>query len=457
MDSRVVKLNAIREGYVLYLLGLLLLRCVGPYSLLPSTFDSVVFSFAALIGGGLILLDFIENLKAKKFPYNFLLLVFLAVMFISLIVNRQYDFLGNIKMLIWQAIYFLLIYQIGIKMDKGFLKKVQWLIIIGIFIISMVSLIMFLVQYKYAVLIDSRNLPLRIGFIESRLFGAYIDPNFGSVMAMIAIGFAVNLMIVDEKVRQSKVKIFLIASIVLQLIYIMLSGSRNGLVVLLVTFFLYVFIYLYHLQKRKGKKIGYTIILSIVASGVATIVLLFVLLLMKQLLSYFPGLFNDIFHIEKGIDGREIVSLDRHDTGENSDLSNNRLKLWKDSWEIFKSTWLFGTSPRGLHEYARDYFPTTYLAKSNLAVHNAYLNVLVSTGIFGALSLAIFYLKSLANAVKKIFTDNTIISSGMLIYILTIFAVAISGLFQTEMVLVNTVGAVCLWLFLGVLNGKKEK
>lgn len=455
MNLRVIKLNAIREGYVLCLLGLLLLRCVGPYSLLPSILDSLLFSVAALVGGLLILIDFVKNIKAKKMPYNYLLLIFLALMFISLLVNRQYDFLGNIKMLVWQAIYFLLIYQVGLKMDKGFLKKVQWFMIIALFIMSVVSLIMFLIQYKYAVSIETKTLPLRIGFIESRLFGAYIDPNSGSVMSVMVICFAMNLLTIDKSLQGSKLKPFLITSIVVQFIYIMLSGSRTGLIVLLMTVFVYGFIYLYHFQKVRGKSLSYNIIVSSLLAVGATIVLFVVLLFVKQILSYFPGLFNDVFHINKGLEGKDIVNLERHDTGKNSDLSNNRFKLWKDSWEIFKSTWLFGTSPRGLHEYAQNYFPNTYIVKSNLDVHNAYLNVLVSTGIFGGLSIALFYLKSFVNAMKKIFTEDTIISSGMVVYILAIFSVALSAFFQPEMILVNKVGAVCLWLFLGVVNGKK--
>ncbi|EGO8390046.1 TPA: O-antigen ligase domain-containing protein, partial [Enterococcus faecalis] len=112
----------LQKGKDIFIIGLFLLlmaRAVGAYSLLPSKIDNVLFSMLALFGAIVLAADFFTRiLKKNRWTYDPLLLFFMVIMLISSIVNIKYGIFGNLKFIIWEALYFFIIYDNGISASK---------------------------------------------------------------------------------------------------------------------------------------------------------------------------------------------------------------------------------------------------------------------------------------------------------------------------------------------------
>jgi len=447
----------LQKGKNIFIVGLLIMlisRAVGAYSLLPSTIDSVLFSILAIFGSIVLLADFFTRvLKKNRWTYDILLLLFIVIMCISSLLNMKYGLFGNLKFIVWQALYFFIVYDNGISRDRN--KSDQLLSIIsGTLIVIWTSLVvvslgMFLTQYNYSIQLSRVN-PLRIGMLEGRLFGVFSDPNYGSVMCVVTI-FLSLYYIFSKKYSNKWLLTGVYVSIFLNISYIILSGSRNGLITLLVTTFVFVFFSMYQYQLKKKKNLLLNILLSIL-SGVAVMALVFgVAQLIKIGWSYFPQFF------EKKQTGTTAgrVNLTRPDVAQSTDVSNLRFTIWKSAVEIFQSSWLFGTSPKNMIAYAQDVLPNTYIAQRNFSVHNAYLNTLASTGILGGLTFVAFIVTKAARVIAFLFKPITNLLNTRMIYcICGIFALAFSGFFHNEMILVNISGAFLFWFLLGEVIGK---
>lgn len=447
----------LQKGKNIFIVGLLIMlisRAVGAYSLLPSTIDSVLFSILAIFGSIVLLADFFTRvLKKNRWTYDILLLLFIVIMCISSLLNMKYGLFGNLKFIVWQALYFFIVYDNGISRNRN--KSDQLLSIIsGTLIVIWTSLVvislgMFLTQYNYSIQLSRVN-PLRIGMLEGRLFGVFSDPNYGSVMCVVTI-FLSLYYIFSKKYSNKWLLTGVYVSIFLNISYIILSGSRNGLITLLVTTFVFVFFSMYQYQLKKKKNLLLNILLSIL-SGVAVMALVFgVAQLIKIGWSYFPQFF------EKKQTGTTAgrVNLTRPDVAQSTDVSNLRFTIWKSAVEIFQSSWLFGTSPKNMIAYAQDVLPNTYIAQRNFSVHNAYLNTLASTGILGGLTFVAFIVTKAARVIAFLFKPITNLLNTRMIYcICGIFALAFSGFFHNEMILVNISGAFLFWFLLGEVIGK---
>ena len=464
-NSSIKKEQHFTELYIIILYFAYLLRTLGAYSLLPSKIDSLLFGFIGLLGGILLLRDFIQIVFQNKRPgYNIWLFLFLVSVFVTTAINYQYSFLGNVKVIIWQAIYLLFIYKyFNSGSASNWIKTAfKWTMIIFAFISSLISIIMFIMQYQYISPLTIRQNPLRIGFVENRLFGAYIDPNYAGVMAVIVIIFSIYLLYVVSKSVMSKA--FLGLNIFVQLSYIALSGSRNAQIVLFLVatigLMLFLFKTSHHFVIINNNFLRSIVI--IVISCLFGILSLGSLQLLKTGYSAVPAAIGTVNNIQNNNHKSEHqkdndpelddeVSLERKDVEESKDVSNLRFTIWKNALEIFKKNMFFGMAIKSIHEYAINEMPNNYLAKTKLAVHSAYINLLVSTGIIGTTLMIIFVLQELTQCFRVIFSKR-ILSFEYITYFLTVLALAVSGLFQNEIFLMATSSALVFWICLAEID-----
>lgn len=441
-----------RMVYFYIFLSTLLLRSVNLYSLLPSKPDSIIFSILAMIGLVFLGIDIYKKIVEKeKFTYNIWLLLFLAAFLISTIVNMKYGILSNLKLLMWTAILVLNLYEFSKRsyfLDY-FYRIINVLVLIMTFLMSLVSLGMYLFQYSYIHYYGEGSRDrIRIGFSESRLFGIFGDPNYGATIAVVAIILSLYYLFNKKNNKLSlPLQIVLSVNILIQVSYVILSGSRSGILTCYLIMFIFVFIYVMNLSKIREMNIFLKVILGIVCAVFFSVVVIVAFDVLKYLLEKLPTL----FHTKKIPTDR--VSLVREDVAENSDISNMRFSIWKSAIEIFETTWLFGTSPRNLILYAKDVLPETYISIKGIVTHNAYINILVSTGIFGIFSIAIYFIQKAIQLLKVLFNSKITLSSYYLPYFLIIIAIAFLGLFNNEVILVNTIGSFIFWLYLGRLVG----
>lgn len=439
----------LKKYFIWTLLSLLIVRTVNVYSTLPSIIDNVVFSCVSLVGAGLVAVDLYQIFitKQKKWQYNPWLVAYLVIIALTSLWNIKYGVFGNIKLLIWQTIYFFIIYEVA--ENRAYFKEVLngvIKILLGSWtVLLIISLVMFCIQYHYQTDFHNKVNPLRVGFVENRLFGMFADPNYTSIICVITIVCALYYLL--NKALSTLKKTLFIIFIFLNLSYITLSGSRNGLINFLLIMFLLTFFLVYHSKFAKDKHGILKTVIAFLASVLVVVVSYFGMLLLKEVWAYFPQFFSTSNDMKEG-----AVDLSRPDVKNSSDISNLRFKIWNSAIDIFKTNWILGVSPKDIVAVAKSRLPHTFIAMRHFSTHNAYINILTSTGIVGFVTIMIFFVKSAFNALVYVFTKFKEKSDQRFYYILCIISLAVSGLFQNDMILVNTIGAVIFWLLLGNIN-----
>ncbi|MGM0215628.1 O-antigen ligase family protein [Enterococcus sp. AZ109] len=449
------KIIKIKETYLLLLLIGLVVRAINFMSLLPSKYDGVVFTFLAVFGGLLLFYDFVDNVLKRRFPYDIFLVLFVIILLITSSINRQYGIVPNLKLIIWSSIYYFLAYQFGKECygNSAFFNKFNLTLIYTWFLLSFVSLAMFFFNFGYEKFYSPRD-RIRIGFLESRLFGVFGDPNYGATTSVVVIILCVCYLV---KSNNKLFKIFLASNIFFQYLYIVLSGSRTAEVVAYVSIAITISVLIFNLDYFRSKSKTLKVTLS-VASIFLSILILYTLIDGTKL--FFSQILETIkswsSNINAGLKSQANTSLVRRDVVESSDVSNMRFSIWKSALEIFSTSWLIGVSPKNLLPYAKEHLPNGFIAQHGFIAHNSYINVLTSTGVLGAMSFFSFCIKDFIQVIKKIEWFNLNKNNFRFFYFLVVLSYSVFGLFNSEFVLEHTVGSLVFWLFLGRLMGGGE-
>lgn len=443
----------LRKIYIVVFIVAVLARVLLPIALYESQIlNTLVFSFTAIFGAGVICCDFFSRRIFLRAPNVVWLVFFLIVCLISSIINIKYGVLGNIRNLIWLAISFFLLYPVDCERTCDDVKKeikfVSNILIAVWFVACLVSLSMFLLQIGFYVDIYPDSFA-RLGFIEGRLFGIFEDPNYAAIVAAIVIIFSIFNM---KHTRKSYLKAFYVFNILINFCYVVLSGSRTAEVSAIITTFLFAyFVFFRKFEEKKMHSLLKQVIL-VFSSLLCSVALIFGFVVVRRTLSYLPGFFVPRFETTSAVEQRTRKQVDttREDVNNSADVSNCRFKIWASAFELFKSKPFFGTSPRNMRDYAKAEFPNGFIAQRSYAVHNAYLDVLTSTGIIGLLMLAIFFVKYLILVFKFLFLDLKSKNYYMVLFSFSIVVlVAVSAFFLSEIVFVNTIGVLVFWLNLG--------
>lgn len=445
--------DILRKIYITLFMIAVFTRVLMPIASHETKFiNTLVFSVVALFGAFVICVDFFSRKIMFKAPNVIWLLIFILICIVSSLINIQYGLIGNIRNTVWLAISFFLLYPIdnerSKKSVKSEIKYISNTLIIVWTMACVISLIMFLLKIGYYIDIFPNSFS-RQGFIEGRLFGIFEDPNFAAVVAIIVV----ILDIFNVKTTKKKLlKAFYIISIVINYIYIVLSGSRTAEVALVITSFISIYFIVF--KKSKSYKLNSIIkqAFIILISLITSLAILFSTSITKKIMSYLPNFIGASFSSTNMVDSRLKKPIDttREDISNSSDLSNCRFKIWMSALELFKSKPIFGTSPRNMRSYAKAEFPNGFIAKRSYAVHNAYIDVLTSTGIMGATVIIVFFVKYLYDIFKYLFSKEQKENYYIVLFNFSIVTtIAVSAVFLSEIFFVNTIGVLMFWLNLG--------
>ena len=208
---------------------------------------------------------FIKKVYLKIKGIRYLILFFVFNIITSCLVV-SYGMSSNIKNSMIFIIYFFSIFPMFSMVTKEQAEKILKVLFSTLGVVNTIAVIISLLQFLslkgYRVL-DYRGIWKRQGFMESRLFGIFIDPNILSVLSLIIIAF----LFIKLKDLDGKFAILKYIIIIVDYIYIVLAGSRTALIILVAITILYMLI----VQRDKnsfGKtilKIGISVILVLVS------------------------------------------------------------------------------------------------------------------------------------------------------------------------------------------------
>lgn len=360
-------------------------------------------------------------LKIKTIEY---LLLFFAFNIITSMLVISYGYSTNIKNALIFYIYFLTVFPIftGVTREEG--KKIYDYFFYTVTVLNtfgvLVSLIQFVLLKGYRVH-DYKGLYIRQGFVESRLFGILASPNYLSLISLIVIIFLVLKICSFEKVY----RYISIVAIVLNFIYIVLSGSRTAFICMMIAAVIYSIVMFY--QKGNIKSL-FKVVLAIV-------VVLFSYKAVNFTSEQYLKFNKERLEVQdKKLENKDNnLSLERTDTSEEN-ISNNRFAIWKSTASFVPKKPIFGYSGGNWYEIGKKTNPDEYIIKEHYLTHNGYLEILFYNGLAGFISMGVFVLSFFISMVKRIFRDKKegLVNKDILSIVMILMVILVSNLFLSS-------------------------
>ncbi len=430
-----------------------------------SPIQPILVKLTLVLGTLTILARVINWKKYGKMPYLLLMLLFCLSFLLSTVMNRQYGMTDNLKWIIWTAIQFFGLYVCDLERDE---KKYQreFVILSHIFIIITIftaaaSLIMLIMSYS-AILTSVDGEFIVTGFEWDRLWGAYVDPNYGAICSVIGIVLSL-FYVIKKKVFQ---KIIYVLAVVLNYAYLIFSDSRTGEIALAVS----LGILLFFLGKNKFKsKKGLKSILMV--TGV-----LVVLLSISQEIKT-----QNITYQKSVVAAREVAAQDENKrkeeqstavTGEQNsvkqkneptqrqkdlreDVSNGRLALWQSAVEVWETSPIYGAGYSTFIAYAKENAPDTFAVNNDIgeytSMHNTFFSTLAYQGGIGAVLLLVIALRIFFSIIKVVKSENNERQLEVVVMFSCLCCIVVSMMFLLDGIYTNSTSAAILWIFSGYL------
>lgn len=267
------------------------------------------------------------------------------------------------------------------------------------------------------------------------LYGLFKDTNHAATYSIFFCIFGLLLFkeckkgLFKSKKANTIGKIFGIVSAVVQFIYYPLANSRGAwlslsLIMFLITFTLFV-------TRKKEESISFkNTVLSLLKSSVTVLVcycLIFSCRWVSTTVSFpISKLFADNILKTPQISNSQ-TEPDKSQTKPDMDNSQTvnyskgnffagagRLDIWSNGMKIFAKHPILGVNPNNISYYAKQIIPEHKLA-NGAALHNSYLDLLISYGILGFLPLIVFFGYSVINILKKIFKEMSVNTTTIII------------------------------------------
>lgn len=424
----------------------------GPFVKLSLIYGFLVFVY-----------DFFTRKRIIKNKYFTLIAIFFALIFVSIAVNYNKGFVENFKMFAYAAFEFFVIAMVPCdKSEEDIKKEYKIISVVAIIALTVIGFASF-VTFAFYIQTTYTNHIGGLCYVgvapDNRLYGITGNANALGMLMVMLFALAISYIAIFKPKR----KIPLYAVMLLAVLCMMLSGSRASSVGFIAFAFCFVFFWIMSKADKKPKLklyiknafISLLIVVVISAGGKAV----------TFASGYIPSIIQSTTDIEKK-DSEEVEKLferfetERNDT-ETMVKGSGRIDLWNAAFKIFQHHPLFGVGFAEVQDYANKYMPDTDLAiaKWGGGVHNIFLQVLASSGIFAFIAflgiMAFFAVK----AFIKLFTDFKNGESSMLF--ITAFSVIIMllviQLFEVRMIYRLTAESLFFALFFGYLQYHLQK
>ena len=429
-----------------------------------------------LLGAALLLVRLWNWKRYIRTPGLVCLVVMCAVAVVSIGMNLRYDPKRNIIGLIFWIFYFFLYYAQREDMDPELAKKrfrlAGLLMCVFAFVLASVSLVM--MAKRYSEILEILGSTVIRGFTHGRLYGAYLTPNGGAVIASIVIFLSVYFI---GRYRSIAWRVFAAVNIPVQFLYIVFSDSRSGKLCLTFGAAVYVlFASLASKRLRAGRGKGLIVAALVLATAVGSFYA------PKLTQKAYNGLVAAVSQQmaenaaqetvssqptdaqtpteETKVDEQlrqEILNAYQVDRGYDlsGDISNRRFDIWKSGLEIFLRRPWYGTTFSGFLPYALENMPDTYIVSNDYmqmtTLDSDFVNLLVSNGIFGLLGFLAFVVWVLVSLLRKVFA-KAYRDAQLPVMMAVCMAAAVYSLFSSGVLYLQAPFSVLFWLSLGSMT-----
>ena len=418
------------------------------------TVMNTISSALVLFLGGVILLYRVVNYKRViTYPYFWLYVAFILSYLISSFMSIEYGIVSNIKILIWTAFFFFILYAFDAEKSKeNAIREIKILgneicLIAGI--TSAVNIWMLLTNYSGFHEVPSGKIFLVGVAYWGRLYGVVTDPNYAAVVNVVAIMLCIGFAL---KCKKKGIRVLYIVCSVLNLCSLTFSASRTGLVTLCIS--AAVFASIYMLIKKTA--ILKALVVGIVAVGLVLMANKAVLFTYNAYVEFRTTLNqNQQQNGEENTPSDEMVEINREEEL-NGDVSNRRFDLWMNAGMVFAKNPLLGVSFGAFVPYCEDEIPDAYMINNDSGVvfetfHNMLMDLIASQGIVGVILFVIiigFSLRYIWIATQNMKEEDQKLCALLFSICL---GIVVSSMFVSEILYVHTQTTVIFWVLWGYL------
>ena len=424
----------------------------------------------AVIGLMLMGADFFFSRRKYAIRHEAWLWVFLGITLLSSLVRHAYGFGDSVKTIIWTMVQCFLIATFPGRLSGEDRRRVFRFLHTWTSLLFFPALLYMIARF-FTMEHSFTESGMAQGWYEGRLFGIMHTLYEGTMLvALLTIATLARLL----KCRSTLWKVLLGLESGICVIYLCLSDTRTVYVGLLASAFVLVFFRCRNACVREGKKKYARWILTgtaVFMAGVAVFIgVRFAVREGGLALAYEISRKNTApvdTKVEEKTEDAGFESFVREaERPEGASVSSRRISVWTDYLQILTdrpSHMLIGLSPGGmdpyLYERYSDHFvvdfmktayPYEYQKQQAYMTHNAYLHVLVTTGIFGLAALMIFLVRFLASAMKNLVRGRggNLETAAFLMVVLLLTGI----LFESDVFLRATSGSMIFWTAMGCLS-----
>ncbi len=341
---------------------------------------------------------------------------FLIVTLLSILINFTVTVFYSAIMFLHILVCFFVFY--GMHTEPGFSFKeelffISKLIVYLTFIANVIGILCLVIGLRF------EWMGIRFIIYENRFTGIYYNPNllgFCSVISIVCCHMLGKPGLISEVEAPAVNKTFLFACVGANFFSLMLCDSNASLVLMLAYVVIYFFYGMFADKKNLSASRVILKVVSVVLVGVfITLSALVFRVICQTGFSVVFSKTNSIVDIITGNEDEIDYSSPLNDTKkknnekisfshQNKNIDSGRIRLWKESIDLFKISPIVGISNGNIVFYSETVTEgsLSYFNHNN-DLHNGFLTILVSTGIIGFAFFCIFGFRFAKHSAQHLF------------------------------------------------------
>lgn len=423
--------------------------------------------FLFVWGVRLVIYNHKKNNTFFKLRFGLWIGAFLACSFFTMLINFSITIFYSLLMFLHVLVCFFVFYGMHTEPDFNF-KDELYSIARTIVIISTVTNIIGIFCLMFGISFEWQWIKFTI--YENRFTGVYVNPNllgFVSVVAIVCCHMLYKQKLIDNVKYDRVSKTWIISCVATNLFSLILCDSNAALVLALGYALVYT-VYIFFADKT-GISVS-KIILKIVSIILVGVFLVSSALMFRTIcqagfavvVSKSNTVIDLLFNSEEiTSSATEVLEEELKEEvpdvtfgHENENIDSGRLKLWKESMNLFKISPIIGISHGNIVFYSNEY-SNGVLRPSyhNNDLHNGFLTILVSTGIIGFILFGIFGFRFAKHSAQHLFLQKKTFRNDVYPCLFAfLFAYLFYALFEKALLYDISYMVMWFWLMMGYMS-----
>lgn len=352
----------------------------------------------------LTLRNIIKYKAYKKMEFGIWAMAFLAMNILTALIHITDNFLINMLFIVFMCICFFMFYGVHTEPDSNIKHELYTVARIFLYMVTLIQIagiICLLCNVSY------HNEWIDLIIYENRYTGLFINPNLSGFSSVVVV-FCIHILTIHKFSSKNSdlpktSRIWLATGLFISIFTLFLSDSNASLVLFLG--YIIVFVITKFITSR-GDYRRKQLVLRFISTLLAGVVIIFCTFFLRSVCQLgVAAVINSANEVIVN-DSDSITEIEDEEITfehENENVDSGRFTLWSQAMTIFSHYPLEGIGKGNILKYSYDFFEdglhfsnlysgdfASLFATFTTDIHNAYITILVCSGVFGFLLFMIF-------------------------------------------------------------------